>query len=245
MLIINNKKRVLSIGVSSIALLMLSACSMNDKIEKEIEKNESNAVVSDTETKKRDDFKMSNEQKAILDKAESQTAEEALANNPKEIKKEIKTNVPSSKAQFTEPNEFSQYIGNVLYLFHSSQIDGEKFYKQNKKYMSSYFIEQLPDSEKESINTFTEYQKMFKQQIKEPITTYQITDLTINERAKEAQFYRKYTLKSGKNIYYDTVLKEENGRWLLLDDRPSAGYEVETGQNKFHDENIGEKENDK
>lgn len=235
MLFINKKNRIVSIGLSTMALLFLTACStnMDNKISEKINEKNSDKTEESTEKKSSENFKMSEEQKKLLSKAESQTAEDALKEDKKVEEKEVSLKVPDTQDKFEDPNSFSQYISHLLFLYYSNEINGAEFYKKTKKYMSTDFLNSLPKHESERIDTFTELQKLFNDQITSPVQSYQLTKLTINERAKEATFYRKFTLANGERIYYKTSITKEDDYWLLNDDKPSANYEVENTNIKF------------
>lgn len=248
MLFIDKKKRIVNLGIGTLVSLCLCGCSTIDNtINKQIEKNKAQTESKDAQANKvkteesknnsnvvnDEEFKMSDSQKKRLSEAESQTAEEALENSEKTKKSELALNVPQEKAQFTDVNEFSQYISYLLYQYHSGDIPGKEFYSKGKKYMSELFFDQLPKSDSERQRTFVELQKMFKEQLGSDIDSYKITTVEVDERAKEANFYRKYTLKNGERVYYQTTMKQEDGKWLLLDDSPSESYVVENTNKKF------------
>lgn len=246
MLFISKKRRLTILGVSTVALLALSACSMNDKIEAKIEENKINKE-GNTESKKSseetfdkdvisdEEFQLSKEQKKIIDESKTQSGEDALKNNELDTRKEISTNVPNAKEYYASPNEFSQYIGNIIYKYHSNQFNGSEYYTHLKNYISTSFNNQLPKRDSERIQMFEQLQSLFQEQIQSEIVSYQVTELVVNQRAKEASFYRKYTLKNGEMIYYETTIIKLCNKWLLLDDRPSAGYLVENTNKKLID----------
>ncbi|GEL05541.1 hypothetical protein [Rummeliibacillus stabekisii] len=237
-------KRFTMTGAGVLLSIFLSGCGMMDhtidkqinkvKGDKKTEKTKEAASANKPESEVNEkDITLSQSQKNRLKGAESQTPEEAISKSKKKAK-EVGINLPQNKEEFTDVNEFSQYISHLLFLYHSGEIKGDQFYTVGKKYMSESFLAQLPDTDAERKNTFIELVKLFKEQLRSDIKSYQLTDVELDERAKEASFYRKYTLKNGERVYYQTVMKKENEKWLLLDDSPSESYKAENTNKKFH-----------
>lgn len=182
---------------------------------------------------------MSEEQLETLEKDEnsmSKSAEEAVADSDLPIREVVEKKIPIPKDVFTDINELAQYSSQLFFLFHSSQISGEEFYKKISPYFSTNFKELPPTGEKEQIETMNTLQAMFTKQLKSPIVDYQITDVEMESRVDEASMYRKYITKDKEEIYYESIFIKEKNAWLIFDDSPSPPYVIDpTIEKKFKD----------
>lgn len=246
-----------SISLVICATLFTSGCTLDDKVQKELAEQDakkleveeiesSNAdieVLTDDDEyqiiiennrfdeKKgnhEDSYVMTKRQEELLKKAESQTAEEAVQHNALDKAVVLTHDVPKAKESYKDRNEFARYISYVLFQYHTLQIDGKSFYQKIKPFMHPQFEEMLPSTTERREQMFTTVQKLFAEHLNSPIINYEVTEVAYNDNTREGYFYRKYTLKEGNLIFYMTsIALSEDGEWLLLDDEPAVGYEIE------------------
>lgn len=221
--------------VISSALLVGCSNGMGKIVEKEIDKTEDAPASTDDKNVKDDgaiddeeNFEpgaLSKEQQKLIEKSPSKTAEDAAANNNLDTAIVIKKAVPVAKDQFTDMNEASQYISYLLFMYHSLNIDGSKFYIDIKPYLHEKFLELLPEDEVNRKDMFVSLQKLFTEQLKVKIKDYEMTKVTYSNFSKEAVFFRKYILVNGEEIFYKTTLEVgKSNEWLLVNDEPTPGY---------------------
>jgi len=238
-----------SIPLIICATLFTSGCTLDNKVEKQLsdqekeinETVEKNALADEEyqklieenrydERKKNheDNYVMTERQKEFLKRAESQTAEEAVKQNSLDKAVVLSKKVPPVKEKYIDRNEAALFFSYILFQYHSSQIDGKKFYQKIKPYMHPQFEDKLPSKTEQREDMFSTIQKLFTEQLSGPITNYEVTEVFYKENSDEAFFYRKYTLKEGDPIYYKTTIAlGKNKEWLLVDDEPTVGYEIE------------------
>lgn len=223
---------------------------MPSKIDEQIEKTkQENQVIKDSDTtdkKDKDsdkgdttDTDLSKDQKEILDKVEDVSPEEALEENQLPVRMEQKIQVPAYKDSFTSEQEFSQYVSSLFYLYHKGNLDAKSFYQKLSPHFHENFINMLPPEKEAQIETFELLQQAFIKQLSKPIVKYSLTDSQLRERTDEAGFFRKYELENGEFIYYQTILKQTDGRWLLYDDSPAPPYLIIPNHN-FKEQERGE-----
>ena len=209
---------------------------MPSKVEEEIKKTEKENEI--TETKKEQEKELpegkeiTKEQEEVLEDIEEVTPEEAVKENDLSVRQELKIKVPADKKSFDNAEEFSQYVSSLFYLYHTGNINGEVFYKKLYPHFHENFINMLPSTKEEQIETFVLLQEAFINQLSKPIVSYALTDLEVRERVNEAGFYRKYELENQEVIYYQTIIQEVDGKWLLFDDSPAPPYLI-TPNKKF------------
>ena len=243
---LSNSSKGKFIALLIISSLTVSACSnsiFDKRIEETEEKNkivekEKEPVVEDLPPA---EVEISEEQKEALEKAEiKNSAEEAVENSTLSEREEVEiVNIPD-KAEYTDVEEFSQFVNALFYQFHTQKIDAKTFFQKLSPHFSENFKSLLPKGEKEQLETFEVLQKAFNTQIKSEIKEYQITNVEIQPRVEEASVYRKYTQSNGGSIYYESIFVKENNRWLLFDDSPSPPYVTAEEIDKKLKKNKGE-----
>lgn len=223
---------------------------MHDAIEKEAEKVEkqstsqkdnSNGTLRDELGIKKSEEEMTDKEKAILNEkayeldeeqieklkeAESQKVEDAIDYNNSNLVKgtEVAINVPVEKTSFKDMNEASQYFSYVLFQYHTNLIDGPTFYKKLKAHMAKEFVELLPKKEADREDMFTALQELFTKQLEHKIESYAVTEVEYSSFTNEGAFNRKYVLYNGDELFYKTIITQEDGVWKIVDDSPGEGY---------------------
>lgn len=216
--------------VVPICTLFLSGC-LPDNVADEIEKVESENQKSQNATEEEDkklspeNVLLTKEQLEILKEHENVSSEEAV-NELIEEEPSIKISVPKEKDAFDSEQEFAQYLSNLFFLYHTGQVEPELFYERVKPHLHENFLEMLPKEESDRKETFEILQLTFMQYLPAPIVSYELTEPAYLERVEEATFYRKYVTKDHDPIYYQTVIKKEDGHWQLFDDSPAPPYEI-------------------
>ncbi|MEK5071655.1 hypothetical protein [Sporosarcina sp. FSL K6-1508] len=238
---INQKKKALLLFGLTAAMVTTSAC-MPSKIQEKIEETEKINVITKEESSELilpentvpEDIKISEEEKEVLDKLEKITPEKALAENNLEIRSELNIQLPKKRSIYKDENEFSQFISNLFFKYHTKQIVAADFYKEISPHFDEKFKSLLPESEKEQLRTFEILQEQFLIHLPSPIINYKITNIEIDARTKEGTFYRVYELQNKTKIYYMTFVKPSaEGQWLLLDDKPAPPYKIQDAQEKL------------
>ena len=170
------------------------------------------------------------QKKLIEEEMDTVTPEDAVKSNKDDV---IVEELPSKKIKvketYTDLNEFSNFIADSFFNYHSQKITGAEFLKLISPHLHEYFIEQLPTDKDAQIDMFNNLQELFTKSLSSEIKSFVITaaeDTTTNE----ATFYRKYTLEDNSTLYYETTVKLEKGHWLLVDDVPTVSYEKEGGE---------------
>lgn len=216
--------------------LLLSAC-LPSKIQEKIEETEEENTKVDKKDKHQDEeitidnVKLSDEQLKILENQKNDP-KEAVFENDLDLRKELAIKIPNKQKSFDNPEEFSQYISYLFFAYHSGKMKPEEFTQEILPYAHKSFLDMLPESKENQIETFKQIQKLYLGQLRSPIESYIITDIEHQERVGEAVFYRKYTQKNGEVLYSITVIKKEDNSWKLIDDSPAPPYTVEPFMNK-------------
>lgn len=170
-------------------------------------------------------IELSGDQKEILNSMVPKDPLKALYENELDVREEINLQIPENKNSFENPEEFSQYVSNLLFQFHKGEINPETFTELISPHVHENF---LTPGQEEQISSFKAIQDTFKEHLPSPIVTYKLTDLEHQERVREAAFYRKYFLKNGEELYFITVIKQVNNAWKLFDDSLSPPYQTGT-----------------
>lgn len=239
----SRNKRVAVILVSS---LMLFGCSDSVFEKRAKETEEKNKIIQEAKEPEVEDqpaaeVNISDAQKEALEKAEiKESAEEAVDSSELIERKELEVVSVPAKEEYTNVDEFSQYVNSLFYLYHSQKIDGKTFYQKMSPHFSENFKSLLPKGEKEQIEMFEVLQKAFLSRLKSEIVSYKITNIEIQSRVEEANVYRKYTQANGSVIYYESIYVKEDNRWLLFDDGPTPPYITNEELEKKMNENKGE-----
>lgn len=245
MLNLISKKNLLAL---SLVPVLLSGC-LQDKIDEEIEKSSKESEVrheveGHTDEQHENEEAISDEQVEAIEELEGVSPEEAASNIVIDSRSELKTDKLVSVKNPKDLEDVSNYISQQFFLYHSKSIGAEEFLTTMKPYFHEEFLDLLPSEEEMILQTFTTLQDMFIAQLGSPITSYFHTDVQLLRHQTEANFYRKYVLKNGKEIYYQTLMKQdEEGMWKMIDDSPSPAYEIlpET-ENAFKETIIQNKE---
>lgn len=212
-------------------LLVTSAClpkNVQEEIDKTESENKANQEVTEQEAAEQspENVSVSPEQKKALTETEDITSEEAV-NELVDPQEAIELQIPEEKSAFTSEQEFSQYIASLFFLYHTGELDAELFYERLRPHLHENFLSMLPEAEADQIETFKILQQTFLQHLPAAITKYELTDTVLLERLGEATFYRKYITEAQEPIYYQTVMREVEGQWLLFDDSPAPPYEID------------------
>lgn len=223
-----DKKRLIKSSLFASSLLLFTLPILNGCVEDaipEIKETEKNTKVE----VEKEGNEISEEQKKLIEEMEKVTPQEAIENiednvNVKELEK-IKI---ETKDKYTDINEFSTFISEVFFNYHSGAIDSSEFLKLITPHLHEYFIEQLPEDEDARIDMFSTLQQLFTDNLSSNLKSYVTTTSEKNDIADEAVFFRKYTLEDNSSIYYETTVKLEDGQWLLVDDVPTISYEDES-----------------
>ncbi|AQQ55340.1 hypothetical protein [Planococcus lenghuensis] len=221
------RKSMMAIPLCSI--LLLTGClpkPIAEEVEKAEQENEQLVEQQeDTETDP-EDVELSEEQKEVLTETEAVTPEEA-AGKLSETKEEVAIKLLAQQDTFDSSEKLAQYVSHLFFLYHKGDLGADKFYDRIRPHLHENFLSMLPDGEELQRETFENLQAVFRQHLKEPIESYQLTSSTYSERAGEAMFYRKYELANDQQpIYYQTVLIQEGSQWLLFDDSPAPPVEI-------------------
>lgn len=215
------KKIVIISGVT----LLLMGC-MPNKIKETIEKTEiQNQELAKNEGENEDEV-VTETQKQLLNELEEVTPEEANDQSVKDKRQERSIKKPLIKEKYADVDEFAEYISYQFYLYHTKSINGSDFYKAISPHFHNDFKTNLPDSPESQKETFEILQDKIVTQFKSEIEYVTTSDIEINPRSKEANFYRTYKFKNGEQIHYMTIVKEENNQWYLVDDSPAPSYTV-------------------
>ncbi|MFY3793302.1 hypothetical protein ACOQFO_16645 [Ureibacillus sp. MALMAid1270] len=184
-----------------------------------------------TKTEKKED-EISEEQKKLMEEMETVKPEDAVENIEDNVNvEELEKIEIEKKDKYTDINEFSAFISEVFFNYHSGAIDSEELLELITPHLHEYFIEQLPEDEDARIDMFSTIQQLFTDNLNSKLKSYVTTTSEKNDIADEAVFFRKYTLEDNSSIYYETTVKLENGQWLLVDDVPTVSYEDESEEN--------------
>lgn len=241
-----SKSRNKRVGMILATSLILFGCSDSVFEKRAKETEEKNKTLQEAKEPEVEDLPaaevdITEEQKEALEKAEiKESAEEAVESNELVERKELDVVSVPVKEEYTNVNEFSQYVNSLFYLYHSQKIDGKTFYQKISPYFSENFKSLLPKGEKEQIEMFEVLQKAFLSRLESEIVSYKITNTEIQPRVEEANVYRKYTQADGSVIYYESIYVKENNRWLLFDDGPTPPYITHEELEKKMNDNKGE-----
>lgn len=228
--------------------LFLGGC-LQEKIDKEVERNTKETAVDlenedHHEDHQEEDETVSEEQIEIIEGLEQVSPEEAAGNFVIDSRSELKADDIDPVSDQSDQDEVAKFISQQFFLYHSNSIKAESFLESMTPYFHDDFRALLPGEETLLLQTFSTLQELFISQLGSPITAYYHTDVQLMRQQTEANFYRKYVLKNGKEIYYQTLMRQnEKGVWQLVDDSPSPDYEIlpET-ENGFKEAVIQERE---
>lgn len=217
--------------VIPLCTMLLAGC-LPDKIEEEIEQveteNQKNQKVEEQneENLAPENVELSEEQKEALEETEEITSEEAV-NELVDQQESIDVKMPAAKDAFATEQEFSQYVANLFFLYHTEDLKADAFYERIRPHLHDNFLGMLPAEESARLEAFEMLQHTFNQYLSSPIESYELTETVLLERLDEATFYRKYLTEDKEPIYYQTVIRKVNDQWLLFDDSPSPPYEID------------------
>ncbi|MDQ0273510.1 hypothetical protein [Cytobacillus purgationiresistens] len=208
----------------SLTLHILPGC-MSSKVDEKIQEveleNSKNSVVKNEETNL-----INPEQQKAIDNMNSKDAHTALSKNKLDKQQELKSSIPAGKDEYKDPEELSQYLGNLFYLYHSEKIEPKEYLDHILQHAHAEYKEKLPKIYDNQLEAVEILQELYIGQLREPIESYVITELNYQDRVGEATFYRKYTTRDNEEIFSITVIKKDGDVWKLLDDSPAAPYEV-------------------
>lgn len=218
---------------------LLTGC-LQEKIDKELDKSisEEHHTHGDESLHQHDesehshdgeveDTHLTEEQLHALEESDHVTPEEAAQSFVIDSRSEFESSAIKNLADSKDLNMVASYISQQFFLYHSKSIDAEEFISSMKLYFHTEFRTLLPEDDALLLQMFEMLQDMFVSQLGSPMTSYYQTDVQLMKQQTEANFYRKYVLKNGKEIYYQTLLKQdEQGNWLLVDDSPAPAYEI-------------------
>lgn len=214
---ITNKKRLILLCSFILSVPLLNGC-MEKYIPKE--KTEEKPVEETDKVK-------TEEQQSLLDEQEVISPEEAVNNmKPNEGVEEIPNATFTPKSSFADITEFSQYISELFYKYHSKEMDSEQFLELLRPHLHSNFIEQMPSDSEAQIEMFKTLQELFSDSVNSNLTSFTVTSTTESNNHNEVVFYRKYSLENGGTIFYESTAMFENDKWLLMDDVPTVEYNV-------------------
>lgn len=218
----SNKLRSLSLIFLS-STFLLAGCDMDNTINKQLEKNEPLETKQQNDEVEKEETLTDNQQE-VLENMETQTANDALKENEKELLIEAeKFNVKNEK-EFQDLDKFTAYIQEKYFAFHSDKISADEFYHSIDTHLSNEMLQNLPNDEEMKIKTFNELQNLTKNYIKSDVETYQYTIPKYNTQYEYAYSIRKYKLKNDKLLYYKLEMLKEDGKWKIIDDKQTNEY---------------------
>lgn len=221
-------KRNLSVAIGAFILLTNTGCTplkIQERIEETDKLNQSIEKDIKIEDIKPEDVEVSDEQKKVLEEM-SGSVESALEENKLEEREEVEIDIPKQKTNYDNPEELSQYVSDLFFLYHTMKIDGFQFYKKIEPVFHDKFRELLPASEVDQIETFELLQHKFNENITSPIESYNITNTKIEIRGEEASVYRVYELKNKERLYFTTLMEKVGDYWYMTEDSPSPSYHI-------------------
>ncbi|RKJ73747.1 hypothetical protein D7X33_20225 [Butyricicoccus sp. 1XD8-22] len=171
------------------------------------------------------------QQQELIDGMEEVTPEDAVKNSigKSEVEHEVleSTHQELTKIdKFTDLDEFSTYMGELFFQYHSGTILGEEFLDFAEPHMDETFIEQLPTDREARIAMFDTLQALFNEGLKSDIASYVVTKSDRAPIFDEVIFYREYTLNDGSTMYYQTTAKKVDEHWMLVDDVPTTNINI-------------------
>lgn len=132
------------------------------------------------------------------------------------------------KATYTNPEEFSKKLGQILYEFSTGELSVDDYYNFLTRNASDDFLSQYLPNESAGTLFLENVQSLLIDKLPELKKGYTISELTYDRFEKEAYFYRKVTtVKDDKPIYYISTIVKEGDSWKFQDDSPSPPFEQE------------------
>ncbi len=126
------------------------------------------------------------------------------------------------KESYDNPDELATYSSKVLFDFYKGGVKPEQYLAFINKHGSKDMRENtLTGDAKEDLELVNAIQKaVIPQAIN--YSNYEISRAEINENGTEATFYRKIKLGNGTFVFFQTLLRKENGVWLYETDEPNV-----------------------
>jgi len=132
------------------------------------------------------------------------------------------------KSTYTNPEEFSKKLGQVLYEFSTGKLSVEEYYSFLNRNASDDFLNQYLPNKSAGTLFLENVQSLLIEKLPELKEEYTISELTYDRFEKEAYFYRKVTtVRDDQPIYYISTIVKEGDNWKFQDDSPSPPFEQE------------------
>ncbi|WP_078557262.1 hypothetical protein [Bacillus alkalicellulosilyticus] len=128
------------------------------------------------------------------------------------------------RQQYTDEEEFAQFVAEKLYRFYTLELSPEEFYKFNINYGSQEILEGMASDREGNIVVYSNIQSLF-----EELTTikhgYDISTVGLNSNRREGYFYRLIYTNLGEEYYITTIVRED-GIWKFSNDKTSPPFDI-------------------
>ena len=211
-------KKVIVLLVIVVQLLIVTGCSNGGRLEEAAKKAEK----VETEQKSQEySYEKQVEKWESHYELYERTVEESVAEMEKEGVVTNSTDVVV-KESYEDPNELATYTSKVLFDFYKGVVKPEQYLAFINKYGSKEMRKNVmtgePEEDLDLVNAIQE--AIVPQAIN--YASYEISKVELNEKETEAIFYRKIQLGNGTLIFFQTLLRKENGVWLYETDEPNV-----------------------